>query len=228
MAISDEKIQNDIFEQLIWDNRLDESDINVRVEDGAVMLQGTTTSLPGVLFAEEDAWQIRNVDSVINQLTVHFPEGFNRPSDDIIKAAVENFLYWNRFTDTANIKASVRSGWLNLDGQVDALWKKVKCERLSSGISGVVGITNKLKVVPPRKISDREIADDVVGAIRRNALLTSDFIDVSVDGSIVFLAGTVPNKTAHLAVLDIVRRTSGCVDIIDRMAIKEPVFAHSR
>lgn len=129
---SDDKITRDIAEQLHWDNRLDASNIIVTTQDGMVTLVGTVTNYPERQAASDVAWGLRGVDSVINNITVKHPLTAKTPIDAGIKSKIRNVLNWNPNIDASNINVSVDAGHVTLEGTIDALWKKIRAERLAS------------------------------------------------------------------------------------------------
>ena len=61
-----EVIRRDVYAQLSWDNRIDESNITVEVADSRVILSGTVPTYPNLMQAERDAYEIPGVKSVEN------------------------------------------------------------------------------------------------------------------------------------------------------------------
>jgi hyperosmotically inducible periplasmic protein len=66
----DDKIADDVKEQLGWDIRMDASRIEVEVHDGQVRLLGVVESEEVRRAAEADVWGISGVHEVENQLTI--------------------------------------------------------------------------------------------------------------------------------------------------------------
>jgi hypothetical protein len=68
---SDERLKDDIHEELIRHGRIDASDIEVQVKDGEVTLTGSVVSRQDKRIAEELAEKVLGVHDVQNQLRVH-------------------------------------------------------------------------------------------------------------------------------------------------------------
>jgi osmotically-inducible protein OsmY len=88
-----------------------------------------------------------------------------------------------------NIKATVRSGWVTLEGRVDWQYQKVLAEAAVKKIRGVVGVSNKIEVKPA--VSPTDIKSKIEDTLKRSAELDARRISVETDGSLVKLYGTV-------------------------------------
>ncbi len=71
---SDERIKDDIHEELIRHGRIDASDVEVQVKDGEVSLTGQVASRHDKRIAEELAERVLGVHDVQNQLRVRSPQ----------------------------------------------------------------------------------------------------------------------------------------------------------
>ncbi len=89
---TDEKIKKDVVDQLFWDGRVDSSEIQVAVSEGAVTLSGNVQSFAARQAAESDALSIPGVVALKNLLTVKYPKTTPVPGDDEIKRNIENVL----------------------------------------------------------------------------------------------------------------------------------------
>jgi osmotically-inducible protein OsmY len=78
---SDERVREDLSDRLMADERIDASDIEVRVENGEVTLTGTVEDRLAKRRAEDCAEQVMGVRDVMNQLRVQ-AGGSERGSDD--------------------------------------------------------------------------------------------------------------------------------------------------
>jgi osmotically-inducible protein OsmY len=220
MSQTDEEIKKDVVDQLYWDSRVDASEVNVKVDDGKVMLEGSVPSYTAKGAASSDAWTINGVNIVENDLEVKYPETVTVPSDEEIKTDVETSLSLNINIDISDINISVTAGIVTLEGTVDAYWKKTRAESIASGISGVLDVINKLTIVPTKNFVDKDIAEDLVSSISRNYRVSIDEVDVKVENGIVTLTGTVPDWDAYRAVLDATEFTAGVIDIEDNLIIE--------
>jgi len=215
-----EQIKKDVVDQLYWDNRVDASNIKVEVDDGEVTLKGTVLNYMARTAAYTDACAVRGVKSVDNKLTVKFAPSFEVPTDAEIKSNIESTFRWNPSFDEHDLEVEVENGWVTLKGTVDTFWKKIRAESVAVDISGVLGITNKLAVVPTQDIVDKAIAEDIVDAISRKAAVNAENVDVKVKDGEVTLSGTVSDWDADRAAYDAALYTVGVTGVIDNIIVE--------
>lgn len=217
---ADEVIKTDVVDQMYWDHRIDASDIGVSVDDGKVTLTGAVPTYTAKRAAADNAWLVEGVALVENEIEVEYPTTVSVPTDDEIRANVQDAFTWNTDLSAFEIDVSVTNGWVTLEGTVDAYWKKIEAEGEAEDVQGVIGVTNKLAVVPTEKITDESIAEDVVNAIDRNRNVNVDDIDVTVSNGRVTLTGTVANKTAKSAAYNSALYTVGVTDVEDNIILE--------
>lgn len=215
---TDEGIAKDVVDSLYWDSRVDASKVAVTVNEGIVSLSGTVSSYSERAAALEDAWIITGVQDVKNQLQVDFRTEV--PSDSEIKSNIEQAFTWDNDLYPFDIQISVETGWVTLEGTVDAFWKKVRAEDLAFSMRGATKVTNKIVVVPTQTIADEKIAESIVNALDRNVNVNVDNINVAVENGTVALNGTVPSWSAKQAAYDTARYTLGVKEVKDQVAVR--------
>lgn len=220
MARTDEEIKKDVVDQLYWDSSVDASKVEVVVDHGIVTLRGSVPSYTSRTAAFSDAWTVSGVGQVVDNINVEYP---TVSTDDEIRAASENILSLNPDIDISDIDISVEGGIVELNGNVDAYWKKSYAEELVSKVRGVVLVSNNLGVVPTHEIIDQDIANDIIAALERNMLVDSTQVDVKVADGIVTLSGTVPSWPARMAARNAAARTFGVVDVVDNLNVRTEV-----
>ena len=197
MTRTDEQIKNDVIDQLVWDRRVDASDVQVEVSEGNVTLTGTVPSYGAWSAARSAAWEIRGVLGVTNELDVRFPPTLKVPTDAEIHRKVELGLSWSPDIDPRYIDVSASEGVVNMKGTVDAYWKKQTAQKIASSVSGVVGVENKFTVVPVDKVADEEIKQNLETALERIAYLDEEDVNVRVENGEVAFTGTVSTGYAR-------------------------------
>ena len=110
---TDEQIKNSIEDQLEWDSRIGIASVDVDVDNGSVLLSGVVPSHLAHQAASEDAWVIRGVDDVNNNLTISYPATIIVPGDEEITASAEAIFRFNPAIDETRINISVRKGWVH-------------------------------------------------------------------------------------------------------------------
>lgn len=216
----DEEIKKGVIDSLYWDGRVDASNVNVDIHDQRVTLRGSVASYSASEAALFDAWRVPGVTKVDNQLLVRFPSQARLPSDEQIRSNVKNMLLWNESTRDQDIDVKVKNGTVELEGSVDAYWRKLRAEQIVKDATGVVGITDRLAVVPTKAILDNVIAEDITNAIDRDYAVRIDDIDVRVQDGKVTLSGKLPNRSAIDAALDAASNTFGVKEVVDRLVIE--------
>jgi osmotically-inducible protein OsmY len=217
---NDQTIRQDILEHLAWDARVDPINIDVQVEDGAVVLVGTTQTYGERIAAYEDTWTVPGVVSVDNQLLVSPPDTYELPSDAEIRDNIDRILRMHPSIDSASIEPVVEAGRVSLHGTVDAYWKKQRVESLVADIGGVVAIKNDIAVEPEPATTDEVIAKAVKTALARNVHVDDRAIKISVQNGLVTLAGTVPTWLAYREAYQSALHTTGVTGILDELTIQ--------
>lgn len=216
---TDERIKKEIIDQLYWDTRVDASDIKVEVSDRNVVLAGTVPSYGTRQAAETDAFIIQGVVSVRNDLQVKFTPEVTIPTDEALVSNIETLLEWHPDIESTDIMVSADNGNVTLEGSVKTYWEKIGAEDLVATLSGVVGITNLLAVVPSETVDDQIIADDIITALDRNAMIDAGDIDVKAENGVVTFTGTVPSAAAYRAATTIGWYTRGVCDVRNNLVI---------
>lgn len=215
--MSDEQIKKQIIDQYVWDSRLDASKVDVTVDNGRVTIKGAVPTYRAKDAATQDAYLIRGVKWVDNQLVVQYE---TKPTDDDMRSSVKGALFWDVDINSDKVDVSVLAGWVTLRGTVDAYWKKRQAEDDAYGVSGVIGVTNELAVVPTQEWEDERIAKDVQQALERNMNIVIDTVDVVVENGHVTLNGTVGTWVAYDSAERSARFTGGVVDVTNNITVE--------
>jgi osmotically-inducible protein OsmY len=214
-----EEIKNEVYSQLVWDTRVNESDIDVEVKDGKVVLKGVVPSYLDLWEAEDDAYAVEGVRYVENRLKVAPPPNFPVPGDADIASKLYSLLEWNPNIDARHIDIGVGRGMVTLRGSVDSIWQKYNAGRIAEDVSGVVGVRNELKVEPAQAVTDEDIRTDVIASLVRNSFIDASMVNVHVMHYVVTLSGTVHDYYAYRTAEDISRSTRGVVDVNNNLVI---------
>jgi osmotically-inducible protein OsmY len=183
---SDSTIRDDVQFELKWDPKITSSDIGVAVKDGVVTLTGYVSSYWEKDAAEKASKRVYGVRGVANDLQIKL--GYSRTDPEIARDAVHE-LEGHVSIPSEKIKATVKSGWVTLEGTVDWQYQKNLAESAVKKLKGVVGVTNSIQVRP--NVSPTEIKGKIEDALRRSAELDARRIIVEADGSTIKLRGSV-------------------------------------
>jgi osmotically-inducible protein OsmY len=217
MERSDEIVRSEVVETLSRDSRVNTARITVVVEQGRVVLRGDAPTLYTIHVAMELAACVCGVQSVHSELDVTRPA--SSPSDDAILNYAGQVLRWNVSTGAGKIRVRVDGGMLTLEGEVDAYWKRNRAELLMLDIEGIVGVVNKLVVVPELTPQDKVIADDVKSAIARCTGMGREHIEVEVRQGLVTLTGNVSNLWSKQTTPHLAETILGVKGVIDNLVV---------
>jgi osmotically-inducible protein OsmY len=219
MTRSDEQIKLDVIDQLKWDSRVDVSKIFVEVAGGTVKLTGSVPSYRMREIAGMDVLDVKGVMYIENDLKVQYGSIFVPPSDEQIGLSIEKMLSWDPDIDSDGIEITVNAGNVILRGSVDAIWKKLKAEEMTSNLNGVLNVVNKLAVVPTDTYIDQTISEGIMGALERNIHVNARDINIKVENQIVTLSGNVPSWKAYQAARDAALYTPGVIHVQNNLVV---------
>ncbi|MGM1056571.1 MAG: BON domain-containing protein [Bacteroidota bacterium] len=188
----DVDLKQNVIDELMWEPAVDSSKIDVTVEDGTVILNGTVPTYYEKFNAEEAALRVIGVTTVVNDISVEIAAAFERSDADIAQIA-KNVLIWDTTVPEDRVTVEVDNGWITLNGIVEWNYQKANAANDVSYLAGVRGITNNITVEPTAQL-DRP-AEKIRTAFERSALLNVGRIDISIDGAKATLSGTVPTWT---------------------------------
>src|ERR1700676_5486219 len=184
---SDNNIRDDVLLELKWDPKISSaSDLAVGVKDGVVTLSGFVPSFWEKDAAEKAVKRVYGVRGIANDIEVKL---FWQRTDPEIARDVVHELASHVSIPTDRITATVKEGWVTLEGTVDWEYQKSLAKSAVKKLKGVTGVTNKIEVKP--QVSPTEVKSKIEEALRRSAELDARRISVEVEGSTVKLYGSV-------------------------------------
>ncbi len=183
---SDELIREDVLSELKWDPKLESNDIAVAVKDGVVTLSGYVSNFWELDVAEKAAKRVYGVKAVANDIEVKM--FWQRTDPEIARNAVR-VLESHVSMPSDEIKVTVKSGKVTLEGTVDWEYQKELARSSVKRLRGVTGVVNKIEVKP--RLSPSDVQEKIEEALRRSAELDARRIRVEVDGTDVKLHGAV-------------------------------------
>ncbi len=217
----DESIARNVRDAITWDERLGAEDIQVEVEDGRVRLTGAVRRVPDVSAASDDAWQVKGVCEVRNELDVVGAETLD--DRDIASDLEKRMLELG--VDLQNLVIDVAGGVVTITGSVDDNRRKREILAIAREVPGVVDVVDRLIASKADGRSDSEIRTDVVAVITRDSRIgDATRIGVSVLGGGAILEGTVDSDADRRAAEEDAWFVSG-VRVVDnrlRMSARSP------
>jgi osmotically-inducible protein OsmY len=132
---------------LAGDPRLPAPDeIAVEVFGKAVVLRGTVGSFAQRRAALADAGRTPGVSGVFDELDVRLLD-HDRREDAVIRGAVLQRLIWDPEVPADSLNASVKDGWVTLEGGVNHQFQSDSAFNDVARVRGVTGVTNAITVV---------------------------------------------------------------------------------
>jgi len=64
VLLTDPELKNQVKSQLLWDDRVSVTDVNVTIDNGTAVLTGVVPSYRAKVAAAEDAWTVPGVTKV--------------------------------------------------------------------------------------------------------------------------------------------------------------------
>ena len=187
---TDSELQQDVMDELQWEQSIKAAEIGVSVRDGVVTLSGYVDSYIKRWAAQRVAARVFGVKSVAEELDVRLPGSLKRSDKDLAQVA-SNALEWNVAVPHDRIKVQVQDGVVSLIGEVDWWYQKDAAEDAVRKLVGVVRVSNRITIKPAVKPQD--VKDKIEAAFQRNALLDARRITVETHGDKVILRGSVRN-----------------------------------
>ena len=184
--MSDSKIARDVLDELLWDGSIQSDRINASVTDGTVVLTGAVATFYEKWNAGEDAWRISGVRDVRNDIVVD-PD-FGRILDEDLVESAQRGLDANALIPEGAVQVSATDGWVTMSGNVRFHYQRQAAEYIVRHLPGLQGFTNRVTVSrhPAQNVSQR-----IAESFTRNAAIDADEIDVTDEGGVVTLTGTV-------------------------------------
>jgi osmotically-inducible protein OsmY len=166
--------------------------IKVSTMDGVVTLEGEVDSYYKKWDAHRAAGRVAGVTELVDEITVKLPGSFKASDEEIGQAAVKA-LELNGSVPSNRIRVRVQDGSITLTGDVDWAYQIEAAEGSVRHLRGVIWISNQITIKPAAESS--AIKPKIESAFRRNAMLDSREIGVTVNGSVVTLKGRVHSWT---------------------------------
>lgn len=185
---TDSDIKRDVESELFWDPDLNPTDIAVTVKDGVVTLTGFTSSFTAKYRAERDAKRVKGVVAVANDIQVRLPGSDERPDPELAREAAKA-IQQELPVSGSMIKATVRNGWITLEGDVEWNYQRERAESAVRRLRGVKGVINLIAIRP--RVSPTQVREKIEAALRRSAEVDAKNISVEANGGEVILRGTV-------------------------------------
>ncbi|MCY2685875.1 BON domain-containing protein [Salinimicrobium sp. TH3] len=216
---ADQKIKEEVVQQLEWEPHIDATGIGIAVRDGIVTLSGRVGTYYEKLLAEKAVSKVRGVRAVVEKLKTEISQSNERSDETIAKAAL-NHLKSHSQVPFEQINLKVEEGFITLEGEVDWNYQREAAQKAIQFLTGVRGVKNNLKVRPATKPDDlkRKIRD----SFERNAVIDADHIDIKLIGHRIILSGSVHSWLEKKQAEKIALNAPGINKVENNILIKTP------
>ncbi len=182
----DKQLREAVLKQIEWEPEVKSQDVSVNAKEGVITLTGFVHSYAEKFAAEKSAKSVYGVHAVANDIVVK--PAATRTDPEIAHDALEAMRLDLRVPDD-RLKATIREGFLTLEGTVDWNYQREAAEACARNVQGVRGVTNKIEM--KSRVSTAEVKTKIEDALRRSAEVDSRRITVSAQDGVVTLHGNV-------------------------------------
>jgi osmotically-inducible protein OsmY len=214
---TDQEIKRDVERELRYDPDIDATDIGVVAQDGVVTLAGFVRTYGDKWTAERDAKRVLGVRAVANDLEVRLPATDVRTDPEIAREVARQIKHFLPLP-SEHITATVRDGWVTLEGEVEWKFESQRAEEAVRLVKGVKGVSNLIAVKPNAEAA--EVQRRIEEALMRNAELEAKTITVSANGGEVVLKGTVRSWAEREAAERAAWQAPGITRVDNQITIK--------
>ncbi len=143
-------------------------------------------------------------------------------TDEAIQTDILEELKWDTRVQPNEIGVMVKDGIVTLTGWVDSYLKKMAAEEAAHRVRGVKAVANDIEVRLPGSAerTDADLAKAVLNALRWDAAIPTDKVDVTVSQGWVTLKGEVEFGFQKSDAERAVRRLSGVKGVINLITVK--------
>lgn len=148
-------------------------------------------------------------------------------TDAQLKQDVAAELEWDPLIDTARIGVEIKNDIITLAGHLDSYPQKLAAERAAQRVAGVKAVAVEIDVRIPgsSQRTDGDIASAASDALRWNALVPGDRVQLKVEDGWITLGGELDWAYQRSAAETAVRDLVGVRGVFNRIELKPKVSA---
>lgn len=227
----DAEITAEVKRALQYDVWVEDADVTVRVDDGAVSLTGAVPSLVAKRRAERHAWVPGVTDVESSELTVDIaaadPMTRRGPyvpfADENVARAVRDAFLFDPRVAPYQLRVTVRGGIAYLRGSVDTHAARMAAGAVALDTIGVRRIKNYVTVEPVVDVSDETVRERIELAFGADAWLAYQDVRPRVTNGVVILDGTVESEAIRRRAVSVASRIGGVRYIDDRLSVRSRI-----
>lgn len=150
MRTANERLQNEVLDELRWDPQVDVSAIGVAATDGVITLYGEVPSWGMKVAAVDAAGRVAGVRAVAERMMLKYPGSLRRTDTDLAR---EVAAVLRQAQCISTVKAHVQDGELRLEGFVDWPFQRERAEaaiaNARSRLYGLKTVANDIIISQP-------------------------------------------------------------------------------
>jgi osmotically-inducible protein OsmY len=140
------------------------------------------------------------------------------PDAELVQWIEDTMLMDPRLSSQA-VRVSASDGVVTLEGTVQADERKQVALAIAATHLSCRAVVDRVRVVPPGKLSDNEIAQNAKAALDTLADSVRQAAKLSVSGGVVTLRGTVPTEWERAVAEDVVLAAPGVRQVVNTLNI---------
>lgn len=140
--------------------------------------------------------------------------------EEVRKKDIVDSLYWDIRVDASQVSVRVEDGAATLSGTVPSLAARRAAEEDAWGIGDISEVKNQLEIeYPTRPPADDEIRSSVESRLWWSAVIDATKVEVTVNGGLVTLKGTVPSYWQRLQAEMLAEDVTGVLEVINDLTV---------
>jgi osmotically-inducible protein OsmY len=205
-----------ILDELEYDPAVDAEDIGVVVDSGVVTLYGHVKSFTQRMAAERAAQRCEGVRAIANEIVVRLPG--DAPADDDIATRAAQIIAWDPFVLGDGINLRVQHGHIDLEGEVQWRFQKLRASKLLEHLDGVIGVHNHLRIKPVARTKD--VKERIETALQRSFHHGARSVYIVVADEKVILTGKVKSLAERKLVENTAWKAPGVEEVVNALRVE--------
>jgi osmotically-inducible protein OsmY len=214
--MSNQTLERNVNDELLWDPKVDSEEIAVAADDGTVTLRGTVGSFRQKREAQKAAERVFGVVTVQNLVDVRILNARQR-EDAEIRGDVLQALMLDALVP-GTVDANVKGGIVTLTGTATWQYQREEAVFIVGNVLGVLGVENNIYLDSPEPYAG-DVQDSIKKALERDAKIDSDDIAVETVNGTAILTGNVRSWSEHDAAVAAAWAAPGVTAVDDRLSI---------
>jgi osmotically-inducible protein OsmY len=212
----DADLASEVRDELVWDPKVDNTEIAIAANDGKITLRGSVGSLREKREAQKAAEKVFGVVSVDNRLDVKLMDDQRRLDAELRADVLQALMLDNLVPST--VDARVDGGLVTLTGKANWQYQRDEAEFVASNIVGAVDVFDEIELEHPTPDAG-DVKESIKKAFKRNASLDARDLQISTKPGTVTIKGTVTSWAEHDEAMEAAWSAPGVTSVRDQMTV---------